>query len=625
MPNSANRRLPKPAKASLSTPQLDQVSPNFYTDGETALEAGTELEEKAERFAIGWKAEKYYEKSLAMYRRALQLDRKSQDAPYNCARVLFILATDFYTPPKSIEALQESASLYRQSLSLTSPTESTDDVPSAFYLDVQFNLAVTLLALADQYEQSKEEEAARVNVINEAIMQFNSVINGQELVLHRQKMAQETDEESNEEAEMEMPDAILQSAEEVDHDKQSRSEYTTSLITPASALETLFNLHLSALALLDVVTDTSLIQGIVQLSRTSSQRAQAIYVAFPDGERRSPDNEWSENVASLRFATLDIRIAELSKTTTLGTGEWSHVEQSIRSTGEDAIREAGSLLLLQSSEEMDLSTTVGRSRHRTYSQHLEHLGDLLLTLSRSILFYVRPCDDDQLRESMTSLSQQAWALLGSSSKLFLAALHSLDTSSAAGAGTSAVLGAHNASTTATRRRCSLYTSLSVLSLLRSDARFYQSVPNLSEKTREQLLNNGRIYGRKAVTEVGLGWLLTGDSSSSSAASGSQYNFPHGGLDSLRGEVDAILTLLRALYLRSAVLNDNAQEVKVVCSNVKRGLLEGKCGPTWKWLLFHPEGLSQGAGLLEQVIGEEGEAAVTMEERHFWSQVESSLL
>jgi tetratricopeptide (TPR) repeat protein len=619
MRSGASRRAP----IGSTTPQLDQISPSFYTDGEEALEAGTELEEKAERFAIGWKAEKYFEKSLAMYQRAMRLNEKSQDAFYNCARVLFILATGFHAPPKSISTLQLSVTLYRQSLSLIPPTEMPDGTPSAFYLDVQFNLAVALLALADQYEQSQENVTTRITVVNDAIIQFNSVINEQEVVLHRQKMEEQVEGEGDDKmAESEMSSSPLREsagAAEMEGDKQTRSEYTTSLITPASALETLHNLHLSSLALLDVLDDDRLIQDAVQISTTSLLRAQSIFLAFPDGEQRSPDEDWFENVSALRYASLEIRVAEISKKTTLSRLSWADAEQSIRSTSEEAMREANNLLTIQSNGDTDLSTTIGRSKQRSHSQQLEQLGDLLLTLGRTVLYHMHAFNTGQ-QGNIAPLGQQAWSLLSLSSKLFLAALQSLDTSST-GAGTSAVLGASNVSNTTTRRRCSLYTSLSTVSLLRSDLLFFQSIETLTEKSREQLLNNGRIYSRKAVTEIGLGWLLTDHGRVSKA----QYTLPHGGLDSLRGESDAILTLLRSLYLRSALVNDDAQEVQAVCSNVKKGLLEGSSGETWKAILSSPDGASQGVYLLDQVIGEEGEGAISTQERHFWLQVESSLL
>jgi len=614
---SGFKRPPKNAKASSSTikeQQLDQIPPSYYTNDEAALEAGTQLEEKAERFAIGYKARKYFELSLAMYRRAMSLNAKCQNAPYNCARVLFLLAIDFYEAPKSIGTLQESARLYRQSLALASPTEGSDGMPSAFYLDVQFNLAVALLALADQLESSKDEIESRWNIIEEAIILFNSVIDGQESVLHRQKVEEDA---ADLEATIEpiKTEEITENGMNTDGDGETRSEYTSSLITPASALETLHNLHLSAMAILDVVSDESAIQRALQLSTTSLQRAQGIFSAFPDGDSRSPDNEWNESVSSLRFAPLEGRVAALARRSTLGLPLDITTAESMFSASEEAVTEANALLSV-SEDAMNLSTTAGRSMQRKHSQHLEFLGIQLLSLSRSQVFYLHTLSQD------VSQCQQTWTLLGLTSKLFLATLKSLDTSTA-GVGSSAVaLGASSISTATTRRRCSLYTNMSTLSIIRSDNFFFSTLNHLDEKTRIQLANNARVYARKAVTEVGLGWLLSTDRTTRP-----QYSLPHGGMESLQGEVDAVLVLLRSLFCRSVITAtpDGPQEVQTICSNIRRSLLTGEHGQAWQRALFYPDGPNEGRQLLEQTIAEEGEVAVSQEERQFWAQAEISLL
>lgn len=610
---SGNSSKPKNVKgSSTAAPQLDHISPLYYTDDESALEAGTELEDKAERFAIGWKAQKYFEKSLTLYQRAITLNPKSQDAPYNSARVLFLLATDFFVPPQSVDALQESAKLYRQSLSLASPVDVSDGLPSAFYLDVQFNLAVTLLALADQLETNKQDNSLKLTTIEEAIVHFSSVIDGQELVLHRQKMEEEAVERSEATAGTNVPlEVDVQEADmETDEERQERSEYTTSLITPASALETVHNLHISSMALLDIAIEENSVHRALQLSTNSLQRAQAIFSAFPDGEKKSPDDEWNENVSALQFAPLEIKIAVLARRNALGL--FQSVDEKVGITREASL-EANNLLSTPE-QDVDLSTTTGRSRHRLYSQRLEQMGNLLLTLARSTLLDIYNPSQGQCQVQLT------WNLLGQSSKLFLATLKSIDTS-AAGLRSSAVLGASNASTAMTRRRCFLYSSLSALSITRSNAIFFQSIAGLEEKTRLQLINNARIYGRKAVTEVGLGWLLQPFNYNKP-----HYSLPHGGLESLQGEVDAILTLFRSLFIRSTIVSssNNLEEVQTICVNIRAFLQTGEHGPAWKRALFYPGNPKQGQQLLEQTLGEEGEVAVTQEERQFWAQVETLL-
>lgn len=622
---SGSSRKPKSVKGSSTpAPQLDQIQPLYYTDDESALEAGTELEDKAERFAIGWKARKYFEKALGFYQRASHLNSKSQDAPYNGARVLFLLATDFFVPPKSVEALEESARLYRQSLSLASPIEASDGLPSAFFLDVQFNLAVTLIALADHLEAEKQDSNSRINLIDEAITHFNSVIDGQELVLHRQKMEEEivedrqTVEQTDNDHDDDYDDGFSQAKMDTDEDKLERSEYTTSLITPASALETLYNLHISAMAVLDTAMDEKTVQRALQLSNNSLQRAQAIFSAFPDGDKRSPDDEWNENISALRFAPLEIKISILAKKNMLGISKGADEETQIM---REASLEAKDLLSMPE-QDVDLSSTINRNKHRLHSQRLEQMANLLLTLARSHLLQMNNTTTTTTQEQFRI--QSIWNLLGQSSKLFLATLKSIDTSAAGAAGSSVVLGVSNASTAMTRRRCSLYTSMSALSIIRSNAMFLQTIAGIDDKTRLQLINNARIYGRKAITEIGLGWLLLKSNSDSKP----MYILPHGGLESLQGEIDAVLILLRSLYIRSNIMNlpDNLEEVQTICANVRSFLLNGEHGSAWKRGLFYPGTPEQeGKQLLELVLGEEGEVTVTQEERQYWAQVEILLL
>lgn len=80
--------MANPTKSSLlkvgsSSKTKGEQTAEQYTDFDEAIDAGVEAEEKAERFAVGVKARRHFERSLSLYRRSLQLKATSADAAYN--------------------------------------------------------------------------------------------------------------------------------------------------------------------------------------------------------------------------------------------------------------------------------------------------------------------------------------------------------------------------------------------------------------------------------------------------------------------------------------------------------------------------------------------------------------
>lgn len=631
-------RRGKRGKKGTTTKQLEQIPPSSYTDAEEALEAGVQLEEKAERFAVGDKAEKYFRLSLDVYRRALHLRSNDADAAYNAARVLYVLATNFYVPQASLTTLQEAITTYQYALTLSSPTSTFDELPNAFYLDVRFNLGVAQVALAEQIERVGVAAAEQVqSVVQEAIGNFEDVLRGQKAVL-RQQLEQESENSS---AEIERAPLLASADGDVDENEERqsnegaseegevgesvRSEYTSSLITPASALETVANLHSAVITLLNACDDPDQAEAAIRAASHYLGQAESIHAAFPDGERRSPDDDWNEQVASLHYATLELKITSLTKDTFRAVRQ-----ESLTSAMDEAVQEAASLLA-RTDVNFDLATTKGRSLQKIHIQHLEQLGDLLFSLSRLSLGFIyahgKAASGDQVW--LMTIVQASWQLCTQSSKLLLAALKALDTSSP-GQVASVVLGITHTSNPSMRRRCALYTSLSALSILRSDATFVSgAIATVNQTTRQTLLDNGRVYARKALAEVGLGWLLQTPPSGVPPA----YSLPHGGLDSLAIDAEAVLALLRALAVRSAVLegpeSESARrEASVLGGNLSLSMLSstGEVAETWKACLGLRSGLAlpQGHRMLEEVIGEEGEGTVTPEERAFWVELENAL-
>ena len=101
-----------------------------------------------------------------------------------------------------------------------------------------------------------------------------------------------------------------------------------------------------------------------------------------------------------------------------------------------------------------------------------------------------------------------------STKLFSQALAALDTSAGRG-GSAPVLGQANTSTRTSRAPCRILLVLSALCILRSHPGFDAAGIAGAKGTRSKPIDNARLYARKAVTEMGLGWVLRRAPASSS--------------------------------------------------------------------------------------------------------------
>lgn len=717
---ASSLRLPKRGKrgagaASGAGPQqIEQIPAQSYVDADEALDAGTQLEEKAERFAVGDKAHKYYRLALEVYRRALHLlQRPAQlqlppsnahgngsgaagaagaagiaDAAYNAARVLFVLGTTFLLPRDSIYALQEATQYYSLAQELTIAT-GEDGLPMPFYLDVQFNLGAALLALAEQLDTFSEGESSATGadgsvtvLAQDAIACFESVLRGQDAVLKSQ-LAQEAENRS---ADIDRPPLpIIEASDESSDgdrreentsssaDAQQREEYTSSLITPASALETIFNLHTCTLVLLQAAPQSSASDGrddhtdaVAEAGYRYLQEAGAVYEAFPDGDKRSPDNDWNDCAAQLRYAPLELRTTALDSVSDVG----SIPLEALDKAHSEAISEAD-MLLNGAGQPLDLATTAGRAAQRLRTQQLEQLGEILVLLARvSIGRAVAGARLGEDSGSIAALLHQTWRVSSHASKLLLTALQALDTSAAGGNASAAVLGGGGSSsssfggssserrltTTASptlRRRCALYSSASALSVLRRTtaelaAQAGRSITGVDASTLRTLADNARVYARKALAEVGLSALLQPvgtHAESMGSCADLLYKAPHGGLDSIRGEADAVLALLRALAARvdagdTSMADAALLEGDTLCANVVRVGITAAHRPeqqgsaqAWRACLgisdAHVPSAAERRGrlLLEQATGDDDEEATLLgtAERAFWTRAETALI
>lgn len=630
-----SRRPKRTKKQTIAKKQLDQIPIHSYSDPEEALEAGIQLEEKAERFAFGEKALKYFNLSFQVYQRAFQLrGEEDADAAYNAARVLYIIATTFVLPPSSLKYLQDAIHLFARALTLSVPVSTVDGSPNAFYLDVQFNLASAQSTLADQKQRIGERDADVQTLNHQAIVNLENVLQGQEIVLRRQ-LEQEAE---NGGTEIERPPLLVPEEEEneddsidstSDSEQQVRTEYTTSLITPASALETINSIHSTFLALLDSgVEDTVALSTFAQSANTLA-RAKAIVSSFPDGERRSPENEWMEQMAVLRFAKVEIDIAKLARNVQ-GSGT-----EELKFCGTSIFQEGTSLLEQSTRNMFDTTTTNGRAGQKIYLQQLEQLADRALHLSRIMIGHIVSRSSQDANDDIHALIQLSWQLCTLTSKIFLSAVKALDVSSTttSNGSTVAVLGTAHTINPSMRRRASLFTGLSIVSILRAENIFTSGfIEGVDGNTRKALLDNARVYARKALAEVGLAWLLQQSKLSNNLSS--RYTTPHGGLDSLNVDSEAAMALFRALIKRIVNLEGDAaqiarNELEIFTENAQAIVSAGNAdyAPVWQasFGLFSSLGGNDDLRLLNEVIGEEGDLNISDEEKQLWFAVEQKLI
>ena len=173
-------RLPqtnkKKARANAPAVTIDTVQ-----DPAEALSQGVQAEERGERYlnAPDDSSLKAYTKSAQWYERAFNLAEaqvvsstndsittknhlvQTADAAFNCGRTLFILATQFYYPPSSLQHLENSITSYSKALEwhqkavqraqATSGTAASASVVSlhAFGFDIEYNRAIARQAMAE--------------------------------------------------------------------------------------------------------------------------------------------------------------------------------------------------------------------------------------------------------------------------------------------------------------------------------------------------------------------------------------------------------------------------------------------------------------------------------------------
>lgn len=539
------------------------VDPNSYSDYDEAMQDGVELEEKGERFQFGPKAQRFYVQAGTLYDRAASLvgtnEERRADALYNASRIHFLLASQFALPPENLRLFVEATNAAQQAVRLAPPlsaARSQDGIlPDPFTLDATTQLATSMQTMAEAVDELGWPQGLQpprlpshtaygaptpTSLWQEAASLFQQVADGQNVILQDQKVVDGTD------AETAAP--VTQTLkEEIPHNGELSSAngggdvygYTSSLVTPLSVMET----GLSLLACYQSLVEASSTIEQVQTHSAAAQqlvtRAQSM-VAEPEAAAALPatSNDAAQSASEvaakweeLRCSSLAARVTCISKAFDLGS-EPARISDELETLMQSVYEWGSQLVALPAADE------AGSAKRQMSVATLCDLGEAGQILCRLSL----------RMQPTTAANAAIWMLATLSTKLFSQALAALDTS-AAGGGAAAVLGQANTSTPTSRARCRILLALSNLSIFRSHPVFEGAGIAGAQGTRTKLVDNARLYARKAVTEIGLGSVLR---PAPAQAPRSVRAPPPGGWESMALESEATFHLLRALLVRCNV-------------------------------------------------------------------------
>ncbi|EST10232.1 hypothetical protein PSEUBRA_000648 [Kalmanozyma brasiliensis GHG001] len=534
------------------------VDPNSYNDYDEAMQDGVELEEKGERFQFGPKAQRFYIQAGTLYARAVSLAgnfvERRADALYNASRIHFLLATQFALPPENLKSLVEAITSSQEATGLAPPLPVDGSLPNPFKLDTMTQLATSTQTLAEAVQelgwpqglessrsiaQGPQGSISSTLLWQQAMTIFQQVADGQHVILQDQKTTENAAEPPVESS----TEAAGTDADEDDMQSVNGGDdvygYTSSLVTPASLMETLLSLLACLTSMIeaasaagDVLTfNTAVDQVVARAQAVVTDAGSTASLPSTSNDAAQASSEVAARWQEVERSAFLARVASLSKAFELGSTP-SQISSEVESTMQLANDWSSRLIASPS------ATKPSSGRKDAEVATLCDVGEACQNLCRLSL---------RLEPAEAGVAA-IWALATSSSKLFSQALAALDTS-AAGGGSVAVLGQANTSTPTSRARCRILLALSSLSIFRSHPGFEAAGIAGAKGTRGKLVDNARLYARKAVTEIGLGWILR---PAPASASRSAALPPPGGWESLSLEAEAVFHLLRALLVRANV-------------------------------------------------------------------------
>ncbi|TKY85296.1 hypothetical protein EX895_006376 [Sporisorium graminicola] len=564
------------------------VDPTSYDDYDESMQDGVELEEKGERFQFGPKAQRFYVQAGTLYARAAQLAganvERRADALYNASRIHFLLASQFALPPENLQSFVDAITTAQEATRLAPalPAAGSADgaLPNPFTLDALTHLATSMQTLAEAvYElgwpqglnapplslQASNQAPTPTMLWKEALAIFEQVADGQYVILQDQKAAEST---------VEQPDELSAEApidtESDDGEMQTNGGggddvygYTSSLVTPASLMETLLSMLACLTSLIEGASSMDAVQTYSTAFDQIALKAEALAsdtgststLPATSNDAAQASSELAASWNEFQRSALATRVARLGKAIELGS-EPSQISSELESVLQTVNDWATRLIASPAAAAAAAGPTTGRR------------DAVVATL----------CDIGEAGQNACRLSLRLqpaesgvaaiWALATLSTKLFSQALAALDTS-AAGGGSAAVLGQANTSTPTSRARCRILLALSSMSILRSHPAFEAAGIAGAKGTRTKLVDNARLYARKAVSEIGLGGLLR---PAPAQPPRSAVLPPPGGWESLSLEAEATFHLLRTLLVRANV-NTVTTETETELQNLVQHVIQ----------------------------------------------------
>ncbi|WVF69738.1 hypothetical protein IAT40_004517 [Kwoniella sp. CBS 6097] len=445
-----------------------------YDTYDEALDGGVEMEEKGERYRDGDKAQRFYEKAVELYAKALGF-QETYDAAYNQARALYALSTSFLLPPTSLPLLRKSIDLYKLATSLTNSP--------LLRMEVGYNLSQSCSGLADVLEdldpEASGEEVRKLR--EEARDVLQDVMEGQEAYLNATR--EENDEAETEEVVEEVEGGAEGESMEVDPDASSGEDgedvggegdksatFETHLPTPSTFIDTvlsLLELHLS-------------LWESTATPRTPTEEEQTAVRAILDraAPLAPPGRQAELDLAEIKvLLTMDSIVWDLFKLEAkVGMG----LERSL----EGAIAALGAVLA-----SLDITPP---EEQTVRPEILTTLADTHMVTARRMMLL-----NPQLPAGPSPLAQQAWFHLSQATTHLSAALD-LPTSAM----------------TPKEFKPSVLLSLSKASLSRARL---SPIHETAQRNVVQLLDNATTYAARA--GEGLGWRFIRIDGSASVASG----------------------------------------------------------------------------------------------------------
>lgn len=521
------------------------------------------------------------------------------DARYNAARIYYTLGTQFLAAPEAHDALIQACRFYTQALELA-PIPG-DGIPSAARLDVLSNGGYALYALAELVDEFGCEhcvdacQALAAPVVDAASLPwampvplymaasqwFEQAALGQRMVLEASMPTASMPTET--------PPPIPPTPSETGDDEQS--EFSSSLVAPASLVETWNDQIKCGLDLLPHAPDVATLDGWVTSLQNLMDLAQNYVHALPDGfgASQSPPRAWDRQVALLRQAHIEVPLIQVQRAMEWDvwpTREaWEVLEETVLSQAHSALQTpppAQSLTSVRFGTDAEARV----EQVEAAVEDLSTLGNHAHALARMrIQYLVRGDKESAIR---------AWELGACAAKCILAAVAPFEAPESRSATTlvpkslsgwvdpqTPAPAAFNTSTQISRTRASMYGELSSISLTRAHHALAQ-VLDVAQTSQGKLLDNARIYARRALADHGLMWVHQVSECPPGDAAlvygrALTHVIPEGGCESLVRDLTLLVGCVRAVWLRGSCRGDATAKAE----------LYALAGAVWSLQYVHP--------------------------------------